>query len=222
MTEYREAHTVSRLIGAPPGYVGHEDGGRLTSAVRHRPYALVLFDEIEKAHSDVRRLFLQMLDNGTLTDSRGNAVSFRHTVIIMTANSETAAPRSVGFGAQTVTEDSNRTLHTLFEREFLARFDAVIPFRPLTEEIAHRILALQLSAIAEQLAARSVTLTVDDAVLPFLYHKAPREHGARGYQQTAAVYAEPPISQALLDGTLVSGSHAVLSVGDDQLILQNE
>ena len=222
MTEYREAHTVSRLIGAPPGYIGHEDGGRLTSAIRHRPYALVLFDEIEKAHPDVRRLFLQMLDNGTLTDSRGNAVSFRHTIIVMTANSETSAPRSVGFGAQTDTEDSNRTLHTLFEREFLARFDAVIPFRPLTEEIAHRILALQLSAIAEQLAARSVTLTIDDAVLPFLYRKAPSEHGARGYQQTAARYTEAPISQALLDGTLVSGSHAVLSVGDDQLILQNE
>ena len=163
-----------------------------------------------------------MLDNGTLTDSRGNAVSFRHTIIVMTANSETSAPRSVGFGAQTTVEDRTQNLNTLFEREFLGRFDAIVPFIPLTEEIAHRILALQLSAIAEQLAARSVTLTVDDAVLPFLYRKAPREHGARGYQQTAARYAEPPISQALLGGTLGSGMSAVLSVDGDKLILKTE
>ncbi len=222
MTEYREAHTISRLIGAPPGYVGHEDGGRLTSAIRHRPYALVLFDEIDKAHPDVLRLFLQILDNGTLTDSRGNAVSFRHTVIVMTANSDTTAPRHAGFGPRNNEQEDTTRLHALFPEELLGRFDAVISLKPLSKETAYKILSGCLSALTETLSERGVTLTSDDGVLPFLYQKSPKNRGARGYQHTAAQYAEPLISQALLDGRLGTGSRAVLSVSDDTLTLKIE
>ncbi len=222
MSEYRESHTVSRLIGAPPGYIGHEDGGRLTSAVRHHPYALVLFDEIDKAHPDVHRLFLQILDSGTLTDSRGHAVSFRHTVIVMTANSESAVSRPVGFQTkENITSDS-QALGAQFPEEFLARFDALIHFKALDEDSAYRILSDQLSSLTARLSERGITLITDDSVLSFLYQRAPKNRGARGYQHIAAQYAEPPISHALLDGSLLSGNTIVLTVGDDTLVLKKE
>lgn len=221
MSEYREAHTVSRLIGAPPGYVGHEEGGRLTSAIRHRPYAFVLFDEIDKAHPDVLRLFLQMLDHGTLTDSRGNAVSFRHTVIVMTANSDSAASRSVGFQSSGESSDSH-DLTALFPTEFLARFDAVIHFKPLDRNSSFRILSAALANLAEQLATRGITLVADDTVLPFLCSRANKTRGARGYQHAVAQHAEPLIARALLDGSLGAGSTVRLYVSDDTLLVKTE
>lgn len=222
MSEYREAHTVSRLIGAPPGYIGHEDGGLLTAAIRHRPYCFVLFDEMEKAHPDIHRLFLQILDNGTLTDSRGNTVSFRHTVLVMTANTANTEPRPLGFQTSDPTLNDSQMLGQFFSDEFLARLDAKIRFLPLSEPTAHQILERHLHALAERLGNRGITLNIDHRVMTFLYHRSPKNHGARGLSHAVEQFAEPVIAHALLEQSIVFGDTLTLTVSDDELVLQKE
>jgi len=222
MSEYREAHTVSRLIGAPPGYIGHEDGGLLTAAIRHRPYSFILFDEIEKAHPDVRRLFLQILDNGTLTDSRGNVVSFRHAMLVMTANTGNSEMYPLGFQSSDLISDDSRMLKQFFSDEFLARLDAKICFRPLNETAAYQILHAHLHSLAEHLACRGITLNIDDCVYPFLYHRVPKNHGSRGLSHATEQYAHPPIAHALLDKTIGQGDTVTLTILDDTIVLNKE
>ena len=169
MSEYQEKHTVARMLGAPPGYVGYDEGGQLTEAVRRRPYSVVLFDEIEKAHPDVFNVLLQILDDGRLTDGQGRTIDFRNTVLIMTSN----------LGGQLIQEMSSRpfeaireavlaVLHDHFRPEFLNRVDEVIVFRSLTEEQLASIVDIQLKRLEKRLAERKVMLVVTDAARALL------------------------------------------------------
>jgi ATP-dependent Clp protease ATP-binding subunit ClpB len=179
MSEFMERHTVSRLIGAPPGYVGYEEGGRLTEAVRRRPYSVVLLDELEKAHRDVFNILLQVLDDGRLSDNQGHTVDFTNTIIVMTSNIGSAAIQEIterGGTEEDMREAVNRALQTQFLPEFLNRVDETIIFHPLRREEIRRIVDLQIKHLEQLVAKRNLTLEVTDA--------ARTEIAARGYDPT--------------------------------------
>merc|ERR1711927_65463 len=172
MSEYMEKHTVAKLIGSPPGYVGYNEGGQLTESVRTKPYSVVLLDEVEKAHPDVFNLLLQILDDGRLTDSKGRTVDFRHTVVVMTSNlasraildsSRQAQSGDEAGAAQALNSAVDDALAHHFRPEFLNRIDEVIRFRPLGVEDLERIVRLQLADLAHLLAEQGLELRVDDA-----------------------------------------------------------
>ncbi len=174
MSEYAERHTVSRIVGAPPGYVGYDEGGALTEAVRRRPYRVILFDEIEKAHPDLFNLLLQILEDGRLTDGQGRTVDFRNTIIIMTSNLGTSSDTKGRFGfvtnrAQNESQRDQRqetiekALREAFRPEFLNRIDEIIVFEPLTEAEIGRIVEIMLVEVRRRLSDRSVELEVSDA-----------------------------------------------------------
>ena len=175
MSEYMEKHAVSRLIGAPPGYVGYEEGGQLTEQVRRRPYAVVLFDEIEKAHPDVFNVLLQMMDDGRLTDGRGRTVDFRNTVIIMTSNIGSAFLQAEGLRSEKEFEEASKqvlnALHGHFKPEFLNRVDDIIVFRPLGKEQLVRIIELRLEDVRRLLADRKISLELTDACQRSAVHR---------------------------------------------------
>ena len=168
MTEYQERHTVSRLVGAPPGYVGYEEGGQLTEAVRRKPYSVVLFDEVEKAHADVFNTLLQVLDDGRLTDAQGRTVDFRNTVIIMTSNigSEylTADATAEGEIKPDARERVLAEMRVHFRPEFLNRLDDIVLFKPLTQPEIERIVDLMLNDMQARLGERQMTLEITEAV----------------------------------------------------------
>lgn len=205
MSEYMEKHSVSKLIGAPPGYVGYEQAGQLTEQVRRHPYSLILVDEIEKAHPDVQHIFLQIMEDGRLTDSQGRTVSFKDTLIIMTSNAGEVERKShVGFA--TTSEEEVRAdvdlgdLSAYFKPEFLNRFDAIVRFRALGQAEVQRIVELMLAEVRELLAARGVTLSWSEEAVPWLaargYHPA---FGARPLRRTIQTYVEDPIADQLID-----------------------
>lgn len=202
MSEYSEKHTVSKLIGAPPGYAGYENGGVLTEAVRKRPNALVLFDEIEKADSEVQNLFLQIADRGYLTDSSGRRVSFRNTVVIMTSNVGTGSDcaRHVGFGGgNAVTRDRTLNLSRYFSYEFLNRFDEIIEFEALSEKTLRQITSNRLDKLREMLGARGVELRYDDeAVASVVIASMDKKMGARAVLRFIASNIENVLSDYLL------------------------
>nr|TKS00543.1 hypothetical protein D5086_0000182060 [Populus alba] len=174
MSEYMEKHSVSRLVGAPPGYVGYEEGGQLTETVRRRPYAVILFDEIEKAHSDVFNIFLQVLDDGRVTDSQGRTVSFTNTVIIMTSNvgsqyildTDDNLPKEVA--NETIKRRVMDAARSVFRPEFMNRVDEYIVFQPLDRDQINSIVGLQLGRVQQRLADRKIKLLVTDAAVEFL------------------------------------------------------
>src|SRR5690606_7134711 len=176
MSEYQERHTASRLVGAPPGYIGYDQAGELTEAVRRRPYQVVLFDEIEKAHPDIWNTLLQVMDDGRLTDSHGRTVDFRNTVIVLTSNLGTGAAReSVGFrratsdgDADAMQRDIERALKQAFRPEFLNRLDEVIVFEPLTEPEIRQIAALEVDEVRERLTEQGLDFEVTPAALDVL------------------------------------------------------
>jgi len=199
MSEYMERHAVARLIGAPPGYVGYEEGGQLTEQVRRHPYSVILFDELEKAHSDVFNILLQILDEGHLTDGQGRMVSFKNCIIIMTSN----------IGSQTIIEAKKldnavkqaveRQLQQQFRPEFLNRIDAVVFFKMLTQDDVKKIARIQLDELAHRLRAQHVQLVVDDEVIIWLAKEGyVEEFGARPLKRTIQRYVMVPISQQLL------------------------
>ena len=212
MSEYMEKHSVSRLIGSPPGYVGHEEGGQLTEKVRRRPYSVVLFDEMEKAHPDVFNLLLQVMDDGTLTDSRGRRVDFRHTVIIMTSNlgAREAGKPALGFSAATEgNRDRERMLAALKEAlrpELLGRVDEVVVFNPLGEAEAKRITSLLLKALEERAEKLGVRLTFTDEAVSLVAREGtdPR-YGARPLGRAVVRLLEDPLSKELLTGRIREG-----------------
>jgi ATP-dependent Clp protease ATP-binding subunit ClpB len=168
MSEFMERHTVSRLIGAPPGYVGYEEGGRLTEAVRRRPYAVILLDEIEKAHRDVFNILLQVLDDGRLTDNQGHTVDFTNTIIVMTSNLGSQLIQEIareGGTEDEMREGVRESLQARFLPEFLNRIDETIIFHPLDTEAIHKIVKLQVQRLVAQLARRQITLDVTDAAI---------------------------------------------------------
>jgi ATP-dependent Clp protease ATP-binding subunit ClpC len=217
MSEFQERHTVSRLAGAPPGYVGYEEGGQLTEAVRRRPYQVVLFDEIEKAHPDVWNSLLQILEEGRLTDGQGHVVDFRNTVLIMTSNLGTRFAQqggSLGFlrsdgngDEQELRRDIETQLKRTFRPEFLNRIDDVIIFHNLTRAHMLQIVDLQMAEIAERLAEQGVTLTLTEAAREWLAEQGfDTMFGARPLRRTLQRYIENPLALQLLSGELEAGA----------------
>jgi ATP-dependent Clp protease ATP-binding subunit ClpB len=212
MSEYQEKHTVSRLLGAPPGYVGYEEGGQLTEAVRRRPYSVVLFDEIEKAHSEVFNVLLQLLDDGRLTDGQGRTVDFRNTVVIMTSN----LGNQLWEGEQEVTRDAiNRVLQNHFRPEFLNRIDEIVVFHPLTRGQLSEVVDFQLRRVSQLLADRGYYLEVSQAAKEFLADEGyDPAFGARPLKRTIQRELQDPLALKILSGEFHEGD--VIEVDRDK------
>jgi ATP-dependent Clp protease ATP-binding subunit ClpB len=207
MSEYMEKHAVSRMIGAPPGYVGYEEGGQLTEAVRRRPYAVVLFDEIEKAHPDVFNVLLQILDDGRLTDSQGRTVDFRNTVLIMTSN--LGSTYILEHGTTNWEQVETKVLDLLrqaFKPEFLNRVDDVIIFRPLGQEEIARIVDFQIIRVAKLVAERKLTLEVTPAAKSLIAAEGyDPVYGARPLKRAIQRLLQNPLAMSVLEGEYVEG-----------------
>ena len=215
MSEYMEKHAVSRLIGAPPGYVGYEEGGQLTEQVRRRPYAVVLFDEIEKAHPDVFNVLLQIMDDGRLTDGRGRTVDFRNTVIIMTSNIGSAFLQAEGLRSEKEFEEASKqvmnALHNHFKPEFLNRVDDIIVFRPLGKEQLVKIIELRLEDVRRLLADRKISLELTDAAKDLLFTEGfDPNFGARPLKRAIQKLVQDPLALKILDGEVLHGDHIVV------------
>ena len=238
MSEYMERHSVSRLIGSPPGYIGHEEGGQLTEKVRRKPYSVVLFDEIEKAHPDVWNILLQILEDGIVTDSQGRRVDFKNTIIVMTSNvgakNITAADTPLGFDGSG--EAAKRTeeerfarikdavmaeLRQTFRPEFLNRIDEIIVFHQLTEENIRSIARRMLDTIGSRMAAQGITLQADDDAVAALAKDGfdPR-YGARPLRRTLQTEVEDVVAEQMLDGKLQSGDTAHVRLKDDKVVIE--
>jgi ATPases with chaperone activity, ATP-binding subunit len=222
-----EKFSVSRLIGAPPGYVGYEDAGTLTEAVRRKPYSVVLLDEIEKAHPDVFNILLQVLDEGQLTDNYGRVIDFKNTVVIMTSNvgaRDMVKSKALGFGqadsratfekmAEKVKEEINKT----FNPEFLNRLDDVIVFHPLTRDHITLIVGILLKDVQKRLGEEELTLRLTPAATDFLVEKGYDEHyGARPLKRAIQKYVEDPLSEKILVGEFARGDEIEVDVAPDK------
>ncbi|NUT53821.1 MAG: ATP-dependent Clp protease ATP-binding subunit, partial [Saccharothrix sp.] len=223
MSEFSQQHTVTRLVGAPPGYVGYEDAGQLTGAVRRVPYSVLLLDEIEKAHTDVFNTLLQVLDAGRLTDAQGRTADFANTVIIMTSNigaDQLLAAATSGVPVEQLREPLMATVRRCFRPEFLNRLDEIILFRGLTAEQLRQITALLLERTRERLREQDITLEVDEQAVDWLASRGyVPEYGARPLRRTIARELDRRLSRALLAGELRSGQHAVVTATDSGLTL---
>ena len=219
MSEYMEKHSVSRLVGSPPGYIGYDEGGQLTEAVRRKPYSVLLLDEIEKAHPDVFNILLQILEDGRLTDTQGRTVDFRNAIVIMTSNvgaSEIAKNTGIGFTVGDaeggVTYDDMKTrimseLKKVFRPEFLNRIDEVIVFHKLAKEEIHEIVELLLKRIRESLAERELSLNLSDDAADLLVEKGwDPAMGARPLRRAIQRYIEDPLADEVLAQTMPAGS----------------
>jgi ATP-dependent Clp protease ATP-binding subunit ClpC len=221
MSEYREPHTVARLIGSPPGYIGYGDGGQLTEPVRRRPYSVILLDEIEKAHPEVWNVLLQLLDDGRLTDGEGRTVDFTNAVIVMTSNLGAGrAKRGIGFTATAPGAADDRMLDaakSAFLPEFLNRIDEVVTFQALGEEQVASIARLIVARVADRLRVeRGIALTVDDALIAKLASDGfDEEFGARPLQRHVRRTLERELTRAILSGTLTDGAHVRATAGED-------
>jgi ATP-dependent Clp protease ATP-binding subunit ClpC len=229
MSEYMEKFNVSRLIGSPPGYVGYEEGGQLTEQVRRKPYSVVLFDEIEKAHPDVWNMLLQILEEGKLTDNVGRVVNFRNTIILMTSNvgSDTIKKQSsMGFSPITdessyekmrekILEEAKRT----FRPEFLNRLDDIIVFRSLTKPDLIEILDLELNKVMERLKGRNIVLQLDEKAKDFLVGKGyDPSYGARPMRRSVERMLEDPLAEEILKGTFHDGEPIKVTSDNEKLL----
>jgi ATP-dependent Clp protease ATP-binding subunit ClpC len=222
MSEYMEKHNVSRLIGAPPGYVGYEEGGQLTEKIRRRPYAVVLLDEIEKAHNDVFNMLLQIMEEGRLTDSYGHNVDFRNTIIIMTTNlgAEMLQRESLGFASKNKNADQNyekmkelvmQSIEKSFRPEFLGRVSDVVVFHGLTRRDLEGIVDLELAKVRQRLEERNLRLVLNEKARDFVMKKGYNpDSGARPLRRAIENFLEEPLSEELLKGTFKEG--AIISV----------
>jgi ATP-dependent Clp protease ATP-binding subunit ClpB len=219
MSEYQERHTVSRLIGAPPGYVGYEEGGQLTEAVRRRPYSVVLFDEIEKAHTEVFNTLLQLLDEGRLTDGHGRTVDFTNTIIIMTSNIGSRWIKELGVeaGRERVMEELDRT----FRPEFLNRVDEIILFRNLTREDLLQIVDIQMSHLRELLGERRIGLVWNGAAREYLAETGyDPVYGARPLKRVIQREVQDPLALALLQGRFAEGDTVMVDARDGRITFE--
>ena len=240
MSEYMEKHTVSRLVGSPPGYVGHEEGGQLTEKVRRKPYSVVLFDEIEKAHPDVWNILLQILEDGIVTDSQGRRVDFKNTIIVMTSNvgakNITAAETQLGFhgGDKSAEEDEAKRyerirqavmddLKKTFRPEFLNRIDEIIVFRQLTQENIREIASRMLQVTGRRMAEQGITLDVDDDALTELARDGfDPQYGARPLRRSIQNLVEDAVAEQMLEGRLRSGGTAHVRLKDGKVVIESE
>jgi len=221
MSEFMEKHSVARLIGAPPGYVGYEEGGYLTEAVRRRPYCVILLDEIEKAHPDVFNIFLQILDDGRLTDGQGRTVNFTNAVLIMTSNIGSQYITDVAGDAEKVTERVLAAMKEHFRPEFINRVDDLVIFHPLKEEQIREIVDIQLKKLLTMLASRHLTLEVSDAAKGYLASKGwDPVYGARPLKRAIQKYLLDPLSTAILEGDLKEGDDIKADFEGGKLIIK--
>ena len=215
-----EKHSVARLIGAPPGYVGYEEGGALTEAVRRKPYQVVLFDEIEKAHPDVFNVLLQVLDDGRLTDGQGRTVDFRNTMIIMTSNlgAEYLTQLGENDDSDMVRDQVMDVVRSHFRPEFLNRVDEIILFHRLKRGEMGAIVDIQLSRLRQLLADRKITLELDDEARAFLADKGyDPAYGARPLKRAVQKYVQDPLAEQILQGNFPDGSIIKAFAGSDRL-----
>jgi len=214
MSEYGERHSVARLIGAPPGYVGYDEGGQLTEAIRRRPYAVILFDEIEKAHPEVFNVFLQVLDDGRLTDGQGRTVDFTHTVIILTSNVGSQHLKAAGNADDpAVRAQVLKELDQHFRPEFLNRLDEIILFHNLRPEHLARIVDIQMGRLERLLAERNLTISLSDAARTFLAERGyDPVYGARPLKRTIQRELQDPLALQILEGHLREGDHVWVDV----------
>jgi ATP-dependent Clp protease ATP-binding subunit ClpC len=228
MSEYMEKHAVSRLIGAPPGYVGYEEGGQLTEAVRRRPYSVILFDEIEKAHPDVFNILLQVLEEGQLQDSLGHTVSFRNTVLIMTSNAgarEITRESSVGFKTldglmdyRDIKSSAMNELKRLFRPEFINRVDEIVVFHSLDREQVRSILEIELAEVQTRLAEKEITLEVTKKAKEHLIDVGyDVKFGARPLRRSIQREIEDPLAMEILRNRFGEGSHVVVTVRNEKI-----
>jgi ATP-dependent Clp protease ATP-binding subunit ClpB len=223
MSEYMEKHAVARLIGAPPGYVGYEEGGQLTEAVRRRPFSAILFDEIEKAHPDVFNLLLQILDDGRLTDSQGRTVNFKNTVILMTSN--LGSQHILGFAGkeaqyQAMADQVMAEVNKAFRPEFLNRLDDIVVFHSLRADQIKQIVEIQLARLAQRLAERRITIRLTERAKDHLAHLGfDPLFGARPLKRTIQRELEGPLSKAILKGEVRDGMAVGVDVRDGRIVL---
>ena len=226
MSEYMEKYAVSRMIGSPPGYVGYEEAGQLTEKVRRRPYSVVLFDEIEKAHPDVMNILLQILDEGKINDAQGRTVDFSNTVICMTSNAGSSDQTTASLGFNRSEEERNeeksrKALSQFLRPEFLGRVDEVITFKPLSEETLQGIAALMLDEYKPSMEAKGIAYSYTQAALAALVHKSQGgKFGARDLRRTIRKAVEDPAAEKIIDGTLVSGSTLTVDAENDEIVLK--
>ena len=223
MSEYMESHSTSKLIGAPPGYVGYDDAGQLTEKVKRKPYSIILLDEIEKAHPDVFNILLQVLDDGKLTDSQGNTVSFANTIIIMTSNAgSNLNTNSIGFGKQTV--DKNKiedSLKDVFRPEFLNRIDEIIVFDSLNKDELLQIVDLMLKDTIKALKAKDISFEISDSAKQFILDKGTNiKFGARPLRRAIQRYLEDEISEKILKGELTNGQTIKINLSNNELTFE--
>jgi ATP-dependent Clp protease ATP-binding subunit ClpC len=235
MSEYMEKFTVSRLVGSPPGYVGHEEGGQLTEAVRRKPYAVVLFDEIEKAHPDVVQLLLQVLEDGHLTDSLGRKIDFRNTILIMTSNVGAdilQRNNSLGFGVETsglnefekAKEKILEETKKVFKPEFLNRLNDVVVFTPLLKESMNAIVDLEIKKLSDRLSEKNISMVVTDEVKDFLIEEGYDEkYGARPLRRSVEKHLEDTLAEAILSGSVKEGDTSVIAeLVDNEVVFNQE
>jgi ATP-dependent Clp protease ATP-binding subunit ClpB len=220
MSEYMEKHSVARLIGAPPGYVGYEEGGALTEAVRRRPYQVVLFDEIEKAHPDVFNVLLQVLDDGRLTDGQGRTVDFRNTLIVMTSNlgAEFLVNQPEGQDSDAVRDQVMAVVRAAFRPEFLNRIDEIILFHRLKRAQMGRIVEIQIARLQKLLDDRKIKLVLDSSARDWLAEKGyDPAYGARPLKRAIQKYLQDPMAEMILAGTIKDGETVRVSAGKQGL-----
>ena len=232
MSEYMESHSVSRMIGSPPGYVGYSDGGQLTEAVRKRPFKVILFDEIEKAHPDVFNILLQILEDGRLTDGQGRVVDFKNTIIIMTSNlgSSIGSSDSLGFLRNVETSrDSEKlrisiedALKKSFRPEFLNRIDDILIFQPISEQDQREIVEIMLNGLLSKLSEHNIVLELSDGAKSWIAKDGfDPEYGARPLRRSIRKNIENPLSSGMIKGDFFDGSHVYVDLIDDKIVLEN-
>ena len=218
-----ERHSVSRLIGAPPGYVGFDQGGLLTDAVDQHPHCVLLLDEIEKAHPDLFNILLQVMDYGKLTDHNGKSVDFRNVILIMTTNAGAAdlAKPAIGFGSEVRSGDDTEAINRMFTPEFRNRLDSIISFAPLSPDTIHRVVDKFVLQLEVQLADRNVTIELDELARAWLAKKGyDKLYGARPLGRVIQESVKKPLAEELLFGRLAKGGLVQVSVEDDKLTFQ--
>jgi len=218
MSEYQERHTVSRLVGAPPGYVGFEEGGQLTEAVRRRPYSIVLLDEIEKAHGDVFNVLLQLLDDGRLTDGHGRTVDFRHTIVIMTSNLGSSVYQDPSTAPEKRREAILDDVRETFRPEFVNRIDEIVVFDPLGSEQIREIVDIQVALLAGRVAERKLALELTDSARDQLARRGyDPAFGARPLRRLIQREIQDRLAMLLLSGEVVEGDRVLIDAQNDEL-----
>ena len=231
MSEYMERHSVSKLLGSPPGYVGYEESGQLTEAIRHRPYSVILFDEIEKAHPEVFNVLLQVLDDGRMTDGKGRIVNFKNTIIIMTSNIGSQfieKMESIGFtngtSANQYAQTKTKVMESLkdhFRPEFLNRIDEIVMFDILSPEVIREIVSIRVKVVEDRLVAKGITMTLSDEALAYLAKEGYDPHyGARPLNRIIQSKILNPVASFIISSNVGKGDSIVVTVKNNELVIE--